>query len=1091
MAENHKPEGAGQRAHSRDKTSSRVEIHRVNDFLFGHVGQVSYKPIHDETSDIGELDFSRRFEQREYINSDLCLHGRVLILILFLVPLFQQVLPFEELLPSTRADVSLSSSKIFQHTRSQRNWLLKTHPEAFFGNVNLPATISEESRAQRSGEGKSRTGSILAIGEITNLRDARSSYTTACPVVAMAAGEAGHILQLSAINTVKCTLDKSVFPVGALDSSFCGSWRSDGTPISQIKFASKLKEFNSIRWLVVQRESSTTIFEPELRNKPISGMASILGQQISTAEHIAINPIVTITRDSTGGESHCDFSINFGLDGEVPQIAIIDKSGNWSVWYLTQHNGRRGTRTKTVLKKRGSWDPSLSTRSWNTSSCIDEAYSIIWTKGLNNTDEWEHDSDLSDDLGPARLCDLRNAFLGRVGTPSIRYDSLLICNSTQLQRLPALGDDLTTWLDFSRRGSSDILLGAQIFPGSPTHTFVLTTESIYLLDVSVAEGHETSPPVILVSCRHTRNHHKKTLKMSVTQLQGSENQAASLVLLYSTHDLRAEVFWFTISRHDRTAHFYHQVIQLPVSKRPDAKGSKGIESVTAIPLPLFTSRQEKSSGLKDGAAYQVHSNKVQFYQLFVLTTDLSMSSCVISVTQGAFQKQDSPLVLTKPRWDGNKTSRFIRNKFLQQSEQAFVMPDATEENSQLDIVRPSNTVASKKCVQLRYYFIKLMEEVNRGFFREEDHGPTTNDKNGPFIPVRETLERDKVAGDCISLKPLLSFSNFWQPLDLAGIEDEWDFNLKQLKEHQETRLFNCGTHDPRLSVMDVYEKLSINWSARLPAEHLKVMQWRYMELVLQRVAAEVYLSERGIYMVPQSTLDLAAKSLPATEKDNVEDTLDELPSTQPMSQSAPSTPSATPSTRATSEAVNDSQGSQQGDEPGEEDPVVARLRMYIPSIRFTPPHKNGPSRVLSLWPTKRGENPAEYKYEPSGKGPDAEAETVKRKKEKEERRRRRAEKRTQLSIKMESAAESFSQPLPPTAIRSSPLPHDVGSSQVQSQGFVFGTQVQSQSQSQSQSFGFGGFSQTMSQPLPGEFGIRQNKLKKAKGKKALVKRGFR
>lgn len=48
-----------------DKTSHNIEVHRINDFLLGHVGQLSYKNVDDEDADIGSLGSSRKSEQRE------------------------------------------------------------------------------------------------------------------------------------------------------------------------------------------------------------------------------------------------------------------------------------------------------------------------------------------------------------------------------------------------------------------------------------------------------------------------------------------------------------------------------------------------------------------------------------------------------------------------------------------------------------------------------------------------------------------------------------------------------------------------------------------------------------------------------------------------------------------------------------------------------------------------------------------------------------------------------------------------------------------------------------------------------------------
>lgn len=58
-------EGDGRRALPVKKTSHYVEIHRVNDFLVGHIGQVSYKPAEEAGADIGNLHSSRLTDQCE------------------------------------------------------------------------------------------------------------------------------------------------------------------------------------------------------------------------------------------------------------------------------------------------------------------------------------------------------------------------------------------------------------------------------------------------------------------------------------------------------------------------------------------------------------------------------------------------------------------------------------------------------------------------------------------------------------------------------------------------------------------------------------------------------------------------------------------------------------------------------------------------------------------------------------------------------------------------------------------------------------------------------------------------------------------
>lgn len=50
---------------AQNKISDKIEIHRVNEVLLGHVGQVSYHSVRDEDADIGELGLNRVVENCE------------------------------------------------------------------------------------------------------------------------------------------------------------------------------------------------------------------------------------------------------------------------------------------------------------------------------------------------------------------------------------------------------------------------------------------------------------------------------------------------------------------------------------------------------------------------------------------------------------------------------------------------------------------------------------------------------------------------------------------------------------------------------------------------------------------------------------------------------------------------------------------------------------------------------------------------------------------------------------------------------------------------------------------------------------------
>lgn len=980
----------------------------------------------------------------------------------------------------------MPASTTFQQTKSQRNWLFKTHPEAFLGNLNLPRLISREIRAQGSARKQCQPGLLLAVGEIFDLRNTKSSRITTCPVVALAAGEAGHILQIAAINSETWKWDESAFVAGASQANFKGSWRSDGSFISKIEFATKLKQYDTIRWLIVQRDTSTTIFEPELRAQPVAGAVSSSGGEGAAAEHIAVSPVATLTMDMTGGESHCDFSINLGSNDLGPQLAIIDRSGHWSIWYIGRTGHGRTRATKPVLVKKGSWEVPIDSPSILDSQST--GYRILWTSRSNKVDEWDRESSPSTHSEP--ITDASQAtFLVDLDRSSPTGDGLLVCDQKQLQVMDVEGERPPSRLIFAGKHGMDTILDARTFCGSSPHVFVLTTDKLYLLDVSLVKNQEVKHPHILASCHHFRP--AESLKISTTKLRSADDEIGTLVALYSVRNFRVDLFWFMLDQRCAMARFHRQVVHFQGLNAASVGLPQGIESLAAVPLHMAPSKG-KSRRTPPDIESSTHPADTQLYQLFALAADLSLSSSIVALTHGVQQNLSIPVKSGSASWTDERRARFLRNKWLRETEEAFVVPDKTEVAKPSSVIPVSNQAGGHETIQLRFYMLRLVQEINRAYVRDTDQVLVNSTGADLFESIRAAIQ-SRQEDEHVALKPLLKFADIWRPFDLSTLNDEWDFNMAQIQKSQHAKIFECGVSGAKQSMMDFFEKLSINWSAALPAESLKASQWRYMELALERMAAEVYMSERGIYMVPQSTLDLSSKSAPEEILVKGEDDEHGFPSSQPRSSQVLPTPSATPSSsRATSEAMDSNADSQEdGGDVGLEDPAVARLRMYIPSIKFTLPPKSGPSRVISLWPEQRGDDPANYEYRVPGQGPDEKAQARRlRQERKEERHRRRAEKLAQLGIKREGAGESYSQPYRPPMIRSSPPPQQVASTQhlASSPGFRgFGFASQSQSQGFSQGFGI---SQMMSQPLPGEFGGRP-KLKKGKAKVKTERRpGF-
>lgn len=1003
-------------------------------------------------------------------------------------PSFQQVLPPEQWFPPSRTTSDVPHGDTFKNTKSQKYWLLKTHPEAFLGHVNLQGIISEEIRASRSHDGgvESQLGSVLAVGEISDLRN--PSHPVSWPAVAMAAGEAGHVLRVSMISLEKWTWAESSFPIGATQSQFFGTWSSDGCPISKIQFATKQRQYDPIRWLIAQRPMSTTIFQPEIRAKRTAGVVQTAMLGDADLQHIALVPIVTLTKDATGGEDHSDFTVNVGSETDAPQIAIVDSFGNWSVWFVDSQRNQHGTPTiyTAVPKSRGTCGLSPSPWPSNQPHPSENHYRISWVFRSAGVDDWERDSSSSEEPPGSASRSLQTDYLtGRVESAP-KYDGLLICDSTRVQILDTEGSNAHSYLNFSRRHSRDVVLDAQYIEGCPTHALVLTTEKLYVLDISSVGDQEARKPSILVSCPHFRGQTKQALQMSLARFQSSAEYSSSLVFVYSSHSSRVQLFRLAIASKDGSASFHHQVVQIPGF--PNSLGGLGgIASLHAVPLRRSSSHGSHRSGSETTGAH-IDAYELQLFQLFGLTNDLSLASSVIAITSGDAQWPGRPEGPAKTVWDDKKWRASLRKKVLREVENAVVVPDVVEENKQLSRQRLTRSSSRHDISQLRSYLIQLMNEIMAGF---ENRSLVSSGDNsvGPFDSVTGVSEK-REPHEHIALQPLLRFKDWWHALDLVMMEGLWNRDIERLKKSSGYHLFQCGTFAPTLDVTDFFERFSIDWTSRLADESLEETQWRYVQLALERMAAEVYLSEKGIYMVPQSTLDLASRAAP--KEGNSQSTVDglyrELPLSRAGSETTLPTPSATPSSsRATSQVAESFETQEEDDAPERKDAAVTRLRIYLPSISLTPPANQVQSRLLSLWPEERGRDPENYRYSRKGKGPDGLEQGLSRRREKEEeRRRRRAERRVQIGITLEDFGGSSSQTHVPDEARSSPPPQLFAKSQGQHLGFGFGSQSQAQSQSQ----GFGPF-QTMSQPLRGEFGTRAPVLRRKVKGKPKAKSGFK
>lgn len=117
-------------------------------------------------------------------------------------------------------------------------------------------------------------------------------------------------------------------------------WVGTGEPIQQICFAATSGYQSS--WMAIRQKSGTTILHPLLHRRPVPARyASEISQcEKYPASCLDANPALSLPISRTGGYPHADVAFN-------PQnhlvLAIIDESGNWSLWEIRGRTASTGS----------------------------------------------------------------------------------------------------------------------------------------------------------------------------------------------------------------------------------------------------------------------------------------------------------------------------------------------------------------------------------------------------------------------------------------------------------------------------------------------------------------------------------------------------------------------------------------------------------------------------------------------------------------------------------------------------------------------------------------------------------------------------
>ncbi|KAL7808332.1 RNA polymerase I-specific transcription-initiation factor domain-containing protein [Trichoderma aethiopicum] len=562
---------------------------------------------------------------------------------------------------ASRSQLPESSTRLWEERQTQQRWLFKFHPDIAFGNTAYQDILKEDMAALSLSDEAPNTRPLLAIGHVPDPSD--KTGIRKLPITAVACGEAGELLRLARMEDVQLQWgdDADAFlNIETIDPTQRDAeaiWTNDGLPIRQIKFAGNRLQDDTLRWLLLQKETATTIFRPELREVPTTSdqpKGSLIRERPSL---IKPNPLLTISHDQTGGSPHSDVALLTTTHGRSHQLAIIDEGGYWSIWDLigAWQVQRKGA-PQYSLSKCGHISDGLLNELPTRSSFPSERHGILFLEGV-----WHGKIESSPSASARKATD-----------PNTRY--LLMWNH---ERMEVLNLDTNIFLPrlgriMRQRGKLDWILDIHRSPTRQNHVFILTQYHITWVDVFGRDESGLGPlkPSVLLSCPHLGTK-KDDSRMFVCRAS-DDDPDTSLVFIYYPRMGQLCIFWFTYSPVTRMPQWHRDIISLPGSEEREFPAKNVIEYLRVDPVQLAVS--VKANPSSPGIDY--HRRGVRFYQLTFLGRDFSLQRCLCVTIEDPtldIQEPTSAVAWAEARQQKQREKR--RRVIMSQVSSSFILPD--------------------------------------------------------------------------------------------------------------------------------------------------------------------------------------------------------------------------------------------------------------------------------------------------------------------------------------------------------------------------------------------------------------------------------
>ncbi|OTA57865.1 hypothetical protein K449DRAFT_436873 [Hypoxylon sp. EC38] len=931
-----------------------------------------------------------------------------------------------------------STSSTWQTSQRQQRWLLKVHPEAHLGNECIHDQLSlSHSLSQFQGD-EPWSSSLFAIGELTDMSEPQR--VSGAPLVAVATGEANDVLCMTkpSIEEWQWSGDDSVslrLPNMAEEAESVFFEEEFAGPIRSLKSVVDSKRYDPTRWLIVQRDSGTRVFQPEYRRAPTISAYNNRG----IPSRIAANPLFYIPRDRTGGNPHSDATFNPGIRSKPPQIGLIDECGFWSIWDIAHTRVRSSRKPKVSLSKCGHIEKGVLNRLPSSDTKEARWHKILWVgcpgilSEASQVFDFEEDTDIPETQG---------SFLQLV-----RSSTLLLCSPKLVRLLDLTSNLFLPDLPFLGEREQGCILDVQQNPQDTQYVFVLTTAKLFVVRVYASPGQnwgETRKQwSIILAISHLRDGIDLSLKLAVAPGTMSAGKVASLVYIYSSGNAQTDIFCVTMLKSDPSRVFYHREgTILGALQSPDTT----LRTICLQPLPATLKRPTMSSE----SARNLAKQQVRFYQLAILGSDMRFVStlCVSSSTLPMDRIYPPDCRISRPRHRSRE-----RKKLLRHIAARFVVPDyaaphsregihdqiITRNLSQWPVIRRPFGVFYK---YLRTVLASQVKEYHEVPSREEN--PGSNPFNHVHLVVEQAIENGTIPATTL----FQMIENLTLPREINHSAIEWGDEIERLR-HVIPNVALLTLNRPYTQVTRQTNSLQELYAALLdmtarPGFSGQTGVWIQgaRSTAIRQIACDIYLSLFGL--VHRQVDPVESQLSLARDLDNmvIDSQQGSRAGSVPMSLSEVST----------SSSRNSKAETPPGEAP-EEDQAMSLLRSFTGTGKFVPAKRTS---LLDKWEV--GANPDDYVFD-LDRNKEVTPGMQRRAKQlaRESRKRRRAESLLQIHRDQE--------PSLPATQPAREMPFFNQSSQLTG-GF-----------SQSQAI-MSDPLQIMSQPIPGAFGRRDDKQKK-------------